>query len=125
MISGQGGWVVGLALLLLTGRVFPAGTDWLSKIDALVRQAATQGETEVLVVLAEKADVRGAASLGRKQDKGAHVFQCLSTTAERSQAELRQFLESGGHAYRPFWIVNMIWVRGDAELIESLARRRP
>jgi len=113
----------GALLMAVTHHAFPAGTNWPSKVDPLVQQTTRQGEAEFLVFLAERADVHGAAAFRLKRGKGAHVFQCLVATAQRSQAPLRALLQVRGRPHRAFWIANAIWVRGDATLVETLAQR--
>jgi subtilisin family serine protease len=43
--------------------------------------------------------------------------------AERTQGPVLAVLAARGAEYRPYWIANMIWARGDNELVEELARR--
>jgi serine protease AprX len=43
--------------------------------------------------------------------------------AERTQPAVIADLERLDVAYRPYWIANMIWVRGDLEAVERLAVR--
>src|SRR5690606_41033586 len=46
------------------------------------------------------------------------------STAERTQASLREFLDSQPVSYESFWIANVVRVDGaDAELVERLAAR--
>lgn len=96
---------------------------WQNKVDPWVLETAAEGETEFLVFLQEQADLSGAAALGSKQEKGAYVFQQLSETAARTQAALIAELEAQGLAFRPYWVANMIWVRGSTAAVERLARR--
>ena len=74
-------------------------------------------------MLREQADLRGAASLRARAEKGAFVQNALQATAERSQVPLRALLAARGAAHRAYWIANMIWVRGDASLVAELAAR--
>lgn len=112
-----------LAGLLLAGRA-RAEAVWQQKVDPWVQEtAAAQGETEFLVVLAEQADLRGAAALAGKVDKGRFVYEQLTAVAQRTQEPLRALLRAQGVAHRAYWVSNMIWVRGDAALVNELARR--
>jgi len=97
---------------------------WQDKTDAWVLDTADDnGETEFLVFLTEQADLSQARALDSKLEKGQYVFDTLTTLAERSQAPVRRALEAKGIDYRPFWIANMIWVRGDMQVISELAQR--
>ncbi len=96
---------------------------WEAKVDPWVRQTAASGETEFLLYLRERADLSSARQLKTKAEKGQFVYQRLSETAARSQAPLVKYLQAAGVEHRSYWIVNMIWVKGDAGLVERLAKR--
>ena len=96
---------------------------WQSKVDSWVLETADTGGTEFLVFLSEQADLGQAAHFRKKTEKGKHVYTALTTTAERTQAPLLRELKHRGLAYRPFWIANMIWVRGDGADVQALALR--
>jgi serine protease AprX len=87
--------------------------------------AATEGgaSTSFLVVLDEQADVSRAAPLPTKTDKGAFVYKTLRQTALRTQANLRAELDHAGTPYRSFYVVNMLEVTGDRDLVLKLAAR--
>ena len=96
---------------------------WQSKVDSWVLETADTGKTEFLVFLSEQANLGEAARLPKKTEKGKHVYAALTTTAERTQAPLLRELKRRGLEYRPFWIANMIWVRGDMADVQALALR--
>ena len=106
----------------------PAGVGaraapWQSKVDPAVLAAAVDGPVEFLVFLAEQADLSAAAGLATKIERGRYVYATLSALAERSQAPLRRELARRGVEHRPFWVANMLWVAGGAEVIQELAER--
>ncbi len=80
-------------------------------------------KAEFFVVLRDQADLSGAAALTGKSERGRYVFNTLLSTAQRSQAPLKRWLDDHGVWYRPYYIVNAILVRGDRALVEELARR--
>ena len=88
-------------------------------LDQLVLSPA--GESEFLIVLAEQADLSGAAALPTKLAKGTYVFEQLRETAARSQAPLLDELARAGVVHRPFWIANLVWAKGNASVIASIA----
>ena len=100
-------------------------TDELINYAAISPQvlAATENDasTSFLVVLREQADVSAAASLPTKVQKGRFVYDTLRQTALRTQAPLRAELDRAGIRYRPFYIVNMIELTGDRNLVLKLA----
>jgi subtilisin family serine protease len=87
--------------------------------------ATTEGglSASFLVIMREQADVSRAASLPTKADKGAFVYETLRQTALHSQAALRAELDQAGIPYRPFYIVNMLELTGDRNLVFKLAAR--
>ena len=115
-------WIALLLVLTLSaaGEETPA---WQRKVDARVLQNAAAGESEFLVFLSERADIRGAAALNTKPAKGAHVIQHLQEVANRTQAPILTVLRSQGLPHRPFWLANMIWVRGDSAALQTLSLR--
>lgn len=119
-------WSPALLLLLVApGAASAAAGRWQDKVDASVLAAAqAQGEAEFLIVLAEQADLAGAAALRSKEEKGAWVYGQLTAVAARTQAAVLAELERRGVPHRAFWIVNLIWARGDAATLEAVARRR-
>jgi serine protease AprX len=87
--------------------------------------AATEGNASAsfLVVLREQADLRPAALLPTKADKGRFVYEALRQMALHSQAPLRAALDRAGIRYRSFYIANMIELSGDRETVLRLAAR--
>jgi uncharacterized repeat protein (TIGR01451 family) len=115
-----------LATVTLFALALPAQTVdvWQAKVDPWVMETGrAAGETEFLVFLAEQADVSGADALETKLEKGQFVVDALSSTAARTQPAVTAELDRLGVAYEPYWIANMIWVRGDLDVVETLARR--
>ena len=97
---------------------------WQQNVDPWVLQtAAEQGETEFLVFLSEQADLSAADTLATKLEKGTYVYATLTTLAERTQKPVIEQLDALGAVYRPFWVANMIWVRGNQTVVEAMAQR--
>ncbi len=100
----------------------PSGV--LSKIDPRVlAQTAGGGQAEFLVVLADQADLSGAAGLATKIEKGRYVYHALLAKAQSTQGPLIAWLQAQHAAYQPFYIVNMVMVQGGASLVLALAAR--
>ncbi len=135
--AGPGGEAAGwtaalasvLALILLAhlfgGRPQQARADsGEGKIAPWVWTQTESGqEAEFLVVLAGQADLSGAASLATKAEKGQFVYNALRAVAQRDQQGLLADLAAQGVEYRPFYIVNAVWVRGDRQLVLALVAR--
>ncbi len=84
---------------------------------------APDGRAEMLIVMAEQADLAPARALAGKEAKGRFVFARLTETAKRSQAALRAELARLGVPERSFWAANFIWTEGDMALAQLLAAR--
>jgi serine protease AprX len=114
-----------LFLLFLILCLAPAGAQasWQQKVDAAVLQAATAGEAEFLVVLAEQADLSGSVLVPTKEGKASFVFQRKTAVARATQPAVTAVLDALGASYRSFWIVNALHVRGGLAAVEALALR--
>lgn len=79
---------------------------------------------DILVVLQEQADLRSAQSFATQHERGRFVYERLTETAERSQRELRAYLDSRGVQYRAHYLINMIAIFGaDVGVVRALAQR--
>ncbi len=99
---------------------------WQDKVDPWVLATASAtagGETEFLVFLADQADLSAAAGLSTKLEKGRYVYETLTRKADATQGPLIAALKARGVDYQPYWVANMIWVRGNLADIEALAAR--
>lgn len=115
-----------LSAITLFALVMPAQTVnvWEAKVDPWVLDTGrAEGETEFLVFLAEQADLSAAYSLDTKDEKGQYVYETLTATAARTQPAVLAELDRLGVEYKPFWIANMIWVRGNLDVVETMAQR--
>ncbi len=121
--------------LLLAGWAMPDGgasvasasspEEALAKIEPLVlEELEAKGQTEFFVWMVEKADLSPAYQLKTKLEKGRFVFNTLVETAERTQKDLRRYLDAQGVDYEPFYIANKILVRGgNRTLLLNVAAR--
>jgi subtilisin family serine protease len=100
-----------------------APAAWRAKVDPWVLDTAAEGETEFIVFLAQQADVSAAAGLKTKLEKGQYVFEALTKMAETTQGPVLKALQARGVEHRPYWIANMIWVRGAMDTVEAMASR--
>ena len=88
--------------------------DPLAKIAPWVLEHTdAKQDAEFLVVLADQADLRGAAPLQTKEEKGRFVYSALYSKAQTTQKPLLNWLQANGIQHRSFYIVNMILVKGD------------
>jgi serine protease AprX len=96
---------------------------WQAKVAPQVLAQAASSPVEFLVVLKAQADLSAAQKLPTKAEKGAYVYQQLSQLAARTQKPVLAELKALGTSYHPFWVTNMIWVRGDAASVQAMAQR--
>src|SRR6266705_1676014 len=96
----------------------------MSKIAPWVSEHTANGQqAEFLVVLADQADVHAASALRTKQEKGRYVRDALWNKAQVTQGPVLQWLREHKVEYRSFYIVNVIWVKGTADVALALAAR--
>jgi subtilisin family serine protease len=118
-------------LLILLVQQAGAVPDWQSKVDpsllAATQTAVTSSplpQTEMLVQMAAQADLSGAKAITDKTAKGTFVYEQLTAVAQQTQAPLlAQLAAMGVTEVRPFWISNMVWLRGDINNIATIAQR--
>ncbi len=90
-----------------------------AKISLAAWQATeVNATTELLVLLKPQASLPASS-----QATPVTVHRALWTTARRTQASLRAWLEARHIPYRAYYIVNMLWVVGDRDLLLALAAR--
>ncbi len=97
-------------------------TDWSGKVDPWVLRTAQQGDTEFLVYLRQQAEVGVAAALPASE-RAQFVVDALTSAARASQGSVIARLAELGVKYRPYWIVNAIWVRGGLDVVRDMAER--
>ena len=104
-----------------------AGSDGSSagKIAPWVfEHTANDQRAEFIVVLTDQADLRGAAALTTKMEKGHYVYDALRNKSKATQTPILQWLRDRGIEHQSFYIVNAILVRGSREIAETLAARQ-
>ncbi|WP_376776355.1 S8 family serine peptidase [Allocatelliglobosispora scoriae] len=87
---------------------------------ALLATLEAGGTTDFLVYLRETANLSPAASLPAAQ-RAQRVYSELTATANRAQLPVRELLTERKASFKPYWIVNAIWVNGSKALVEELA----
>jgi serine protease AprX len=80
-------------------------------------------QAEFFVVLADQADLSGAAALSTKNEKGRYVYDALWNKSQATQGPIMQWLNERGIKHQSFYIVNAILVTGTREIAETLAAR--
>ncbi len=92
--------------------------DPLTKIEPLLlNELSAANQTDFFIWMTEKADLSLAYTLKTKEEKGRFVYETLVETAERTQKEMRAYLDQQGVSYRPFYITNKILVQGGPQTL--------
>lgn len=95
-----------------------------NKIAPWVLEKTADGNVaEFLVVLAEQADLSGAKALSTKNEKGRYVRDALWKKAQETQGPLLSWLSDRKIEHRAYYIVNLVWVKGTADVALALAAR--
>jgi len=85
--------------------------------------ASPEGTAEILVVMAEQADLSAAQYISDWSARGRYVYDRLRATAERSQAQIRRYLEGAGAAYRSHISLNSLTLTASGATVDALAAR--
>ncbi len=109
---------VGVLALAWTLTSVAAGIDpWV------VDQFQRGQQVEFIVRLTSEADLSDLRNVRGAVDRRSQIVERLQQTARNSQADLRRRLDQLGVEYRPFWITNAIWVKGNRAVLDELSAR--
>src|SRR5439155_619254 len=89
----------------------------------VIEHTADGQQAEFFIVLADQADVSGAAALHTKAEKGRYVYDALWNKSQITQEPILQWLRARGIKHRSFYIVNAILVKGTRKIADALAAR--
>ena len=89
----------------------------------VIDHTANGQQAEFLVVLADQADLSGAARLATKRAKGRYVYETLYQKAQATQGPVRAWLRAHGIEQRAYYLVNAIWVKAGRDTALALAAR--
>jgi subtilisin family serine protease len=115
--------VAAIGSLRATGQLVEDNVFQL-KIAPWVIEHTTNGQqAEYFVVLADQADLRPAATLATKGEKGRFVYDALRKKSQETQGPILRWLRERAIGHRSFYIVNAILVKGSRGIAEALAAR--
>jgi subtilisin family serine protease len=113
-----------ILLSLIMPSVGQAQPAWAGKVDDWVLERADGiGGVEYIVFLAAQADLSAARLLPSKAEKGQYVFDTLTAQARATQGPILDQLAELGVEHRAYWVANMIWVKSDERVLQTLAER--
>lgn len=97
--------------------------QWRHKVAPQLLALPHGKQTDFFLVMAEQADLSPADRLPTKAEKGAFVYETLTSHALASQADIVDELGLLGVPYRPYWVSNSILLHADQTVIERFASR--
>ena len=108
----------------LQSKMLSGGLAAANKIAPWVMEHTANGqEAEFFVVLADQADLSGAANLQTKAEKGRYVYNSLLNKSQTTQGPILQWLRDRAIEHQSFYIVNALLVKGTRQVAEALATR--
>jgi serine protease AprX len=93
----------------------------VGKIDKKLLSADQKKPHHIVVILKDQADLSEVKKIKGKDAKAKHVFTKLSSKAEKSQQEVKAFLNKKNKTFQSFYLVNMVALQADRELIQSIS----
>jgi subtilisin family serine protease len=90
----------------------------------VIQQTANGQQAEFFVVLADQADLSGAAALTTKIEKGRYVYDSLRNKSQATQGPVLKWLRERGIEHHSVYIVNAVLVKGPREIAYALASRQ-
>jgi subtilisin family serine protease len=96
----------------IAGGVDPEVYEILAEPDATL---------EILVVMAEQADLSAAYDISDWSARGQYVYNALKAAADRSQARVRSYLDGQGIAYHSHISLNSLTLAAARSTVEALA----
>lgn len=111
--------------LLYTLPAISQTPTWEEKVSpGLLSKMSGDEEVEFLIIMHDQADVSDAGSFELKEEKGSFVFNTLRQFAEQSQKPILDLLDAQNVSYQSLFIVNAIHAKGNASMIQTIARRQ-
>ena len=107
----------------ITRRIEPEAPQAGKIAPWVIEHTANGRPAEFFVVLADQADLSGAATLATKAEKGRYVHDALWNKAHATQGPILQWLREHSIKHRSFYIVNAVLVKGSRAIAETLAAR--
>ena len=96
----------------------------LQRVDPRLQEELSAAQSgKFLVFLADRPDLSAAYAIDDWNQRGEYVYRTLTEHAERSQHDLRAWLDARGLSYQSLWIANAVAVQGTANDVQSLAQR--
>ena len=117
--------VLRMTSLALACAVAPAWAATWPKLDPALQTSATARAVvvEAMVEMNHQADSLLLDRSAGVVERRAAWMKMLQATADRSQADLVDYLKARRVEYQSFWINNTLWVRATPQVLQSISQR--
>lgn len=102
----------------------PSAISQESKISAKVLSEIAEGQSsEIVIYLADQADVSAAYDIADPDARGWYVYTTLTEHADRTQRSIKSMLKRQRRAFKSYWAANMVIAEADSNLVMQMAER--
>lgn len=118
--------IILLSLIVILGGswLLEENGNWRDKVDPVLWQRLEKTpEVDFIVLLESQLPLPEARTKRTKAEKGIYVYEQLSKHAQQTQAPLVSLLKARGVAFRSFFIVNALYVKGNEQIIQLMAEQ--
>jgi len=115
-------------LFLLRGELFTTHAAVIDPAVYAALEASPDGQATYILYFRQQADLSEAENIRDWSERGLFVYERLQETATRSQLTVQakhslEMIPGRVSEFQPFWIANVVVVRGDREALEYLAKQ--
>ena len=115
-------------LFLLRGELFTTHAAVIDPAVYAALEASPDGQATYILYFRQQADLSEAENIRDWSERGRFVYERLQETATRSQLTVQakhnlEMIPGRVSEFQPFWIANVVVVRGDREALEYLAKQ--
>ena len=97
--------------------------DWKDKVDPLILENLSKGDqSDFIIQMKSQASIKIESGYKTKLEKSSQVYKQLTQIAKNSQKEAIDMLQKNNTPFKSYWIVNVIYTKGDIHLVEQIAR---
>ena len=110
-----------LALLTILSWSFTIDDAWQDKVDTDILAKVANGETTDFLILLQDENEFAITQGWNKDAKATYVYDQLRQRANTTQTNVTTLLNTQNAEYKAFFIVNMIYTNGNADLLQAIA----
>jgi subtilisin family serine protease len=110
-----------LALLTILSWSFTIDDAWQDKVDVDILAQVQNGESTDFLILLQDENEFALTQGWNKDAKATYVYDQLRQRANTTQANVAALLNAQNAEYKAFFIVNMIYTNGNADLLQAVA----